>query len=53
MLERATKTFNERLKIVTKWEDVVETLDAKNALIMPWCEREKCEDEIKERSKGK
>lgn len=52
MLVRAQKTFDERLKIVTKWEDVVSTLDAKNALIVPWCEAEKCEDDIKERSKG-
>lgn len=52
MLVRAQETFDSRLKIVTKWEEVVPTLDAKNALIMPWCEVEKCEDDIKERSKG-
>lgn len=53
MLARAQKTFDERLKIVTEWKDVVDTLDAKNALILPWCEREICEDQIKDKSKGR
>ena len=50
MLARATKTFNERVVSVTKWEEVVPTLDAKNILALPWCEREECEDQIKDRS---
>lgn len=52
MLERATATYNDRLKVVTNWEDVVPTLDAKNVLVLPWCENEECEDEIKEKSKS-
>jgi prolyl-tRNA synthetase len=52
MLERAQEVFNSRLKVVTSWDDVVPTLDAKNALVLPWCEGETCEDEIKERSKS-
>jgi prolyl-tRNA synthetase len=52
MLERATATFDDRLKAVTQWDDVVPTLDAKNALALPWCEREECEDEIKKRSES-
>ncbi|ODN75029.1 bifunctional glutamate/proline-tRNA ligase [Cryptococcus amylolentus CBS 6039] len=52
MLARASKTFEERLKVVSKWEEVVPTLDAKNVLVLPWCEGSECEDEIKERSKS-
>ncbi|WVQ78598.1 proline-tRNA ligase [Cryptococcus sp. DSM 104549] len=50
MLERASDKFKSCLKIVTKWEDVVPTLDGKNVLVLPWCEEEDCEDEIKKRS---
>jgi len=37
---------------ISNWDDVVPTLDAKKALVLPWCEEEACEDEIKERSKS-
>ncbi|WWD16234.1 proline-tRNA ligase [Kwoniella shandongensis] len=52
MLARATETFDSRLKTVTNWDDIVPTLDAKNVLVLPWCEDSQCEDDIKERSKG-
>lgn len=52
MYSRAAKTMEERLKIVTNWDDLVPTLDAKNILVLPWCEDEQCEDDIKERSKS-
>lgn len=52
MYTRAKTTMDERLKIVTKWDDLVPTLDAKNILVLPWCEDEQCEDDIKERSKS-
>jgi prolyl-tRNA synthetase len=52
MLARASKKFESCLKVISKWEDVVPTLDAKNALVFPWCEEEACEDEVKERSKS-
>lgn len=52
MYTRAKNVQDERLKLVTKWEDVVPTLDAKNILVLPWCEEESCEDDIKERSKS-
>jgi len=52
MYTRAKNTQDERLKLVTKWDDVVPTLDAKNILVLPWCEQESCEDDIKERSKS-
>ncbi|KAF8501847.1 hypothetical protein JB92DRAFT_3146071 [Gautieria morchelliformis] len=50
MFARAKETFDSRIKTVTAWEDVVPTLDGKNIVVMPWCEVEACEDDIKERS---
>ena len=50
MFTRAKKTYQERLKAVVEWEDLVPTLDNKNVVVIPWCEREQCEDDIKERS---
>lgn len=50
MYNRAREIFDQRLIQVTKWEDVVPTLDNKCVVVMPWCEVEACEDDIKERS---
>ena len=50
MYTRAKTTYMERLRAVTKWDDVVPTLDAKCIVVMPWCEVGTCEDDIKERS---
>ncbi|KAG8774938.1 hypothetical protein FRC15_000900, partial [Serendipita sp. 397] len=50
MYTRAKEIFDQRLIQVTKWEEVVPTLDNKCVVVMPWCEVEKCEDDIKERS---
>ena len=50
MFKRAQDTFFERLRTVTKWEDVVPTLDDKCVVVIPWCEGGKCEDDIKDRS---
>ncbi|KAF7430250.1 hypothetical protein PC9H_005952 [Pleurotus ostreatus] len=50
MFTRARDTYFSRLKPVTKWDDVVPTLDDKCVVVMPWCEVEACEDDIKERS---
>lgn len=50
MFKKAYDTVQERLKTVTEWKDVVPTLDNKCVVVMPWCEEESCEDDIKERS---
>jgi prolyl-tRNA synthetase len=50
MFARAKKTYDERIVKVDKWEDVVPTLNAKNVIILAWCEGSQCEDDIKERS---
>jgi prolyl-tRNA synthetase len=50
MFARAKKTYDERIVKVDRWEDVVPTLNAKNVIILAWCEGSQCEDDIKERS---
>ncbi|KAI5119372.1 hypothetical protein M0805_001048 [Coniferiporia weirii] len=50
MFERAKAMYQSRLKVITNWDDVVPTLDDKCVAVLPWCEVEACEDDIKERS---
>ncbi|KAJ1942425.1 hypothetical protein FBU59_003203, partial [Linderina macrospora] len=50
MLVKARKTMDERVKIVLNWEDFVPTLNNKCLTLIPWCEREECEEQIKDRS---
>lgn len=50
MYKRAYDTMQDRLRVVLRWEDVVPTLDDKCVVVIPWCEQEACEDDIKERS---
>ncbi|KAG8904366.1 hypothetical protein FRB99_001867 [Tulasnella sp. 403] len=50
MYNRAKEVYDARVKPILKWEDVVPTLDAKCAVVIPWCEEAACEDDIKERS---
>jgi len=52
MYDKAKATFEQRLIQVTKWEDVVPTLDNKCIVVLPWCEVGACEDDIKARSKS-
>lgn len=50
MFTRARDVYHSCLKQVTNWDDVVPTLDNKGVAVIPWCEVEACEDDIKERS---
>jgi hypothetical protein len=50
MFIRAKQTFDSCLKEITRWEDMVPALDAKCIAVIPWCELEACEDDIKDRS---
>lgn len=50
MYNHADKEFRAHRKIVTEWDDFTRTLNAKNHVIIPWCESEECEDKIKDRS---
>jgi prolyl-tRNA synthetase len=50
MFTRPRETYFSRLKQVTEWDELVPTLDNKCVAVIPWCEVEACEDDIKERS---
>ncbi|KAJ1758043.1 hypothetical protein LPJ58_002996 [Coemansia sp. RSA 1591] len=50
MLARARKIMDERVKIVLEWADFVPALNSKCLALIPWCEREVCEEQIKKRS---
>lgn len=50
MFTRAKEVYWSRIKQITEWEKVVPTLDDKCVVVLPWCEVESCEDDIKERS---
>ncbi|CAO3577658.1 unnamed protein product [Absidia cylindrospora] len=50
MLQRATAQRDASIIRVEKWEDFVPALNNKNLILMPWCDRMECEDDIKERS---
>ncbi|KJA18725.1 hypothetical protein HYPSUDRAFT_144576 [Hypholoma sublateritium FD-334 SS-4] len=50
MYARAKATYDSRIVAVTDWKHFVPALDSKNIVVIPWCEEEACEDDIKERS---
>lgn len=50
---KAEASFRSHRLNITKWEDVVPALDAKNVVLIPHCLAEKCEDKIKDLTKGK
>ncbi|KAH9477823.1 Putative proline--tRNA ligase C19C7.06 [Psilocybe cubensis] len=50
MFTKAKETYDSHVIEVTKWEDFVPALDGKNIVVIPWCNEEACEDDIKERS---
>ena len=50
MFKRAQDVYFSRLRTVESWENFVSTLDDKCVVVIPWCEAEACEDDIKERS---
>lgn len=50
MFARAKAERDAHVKIVEDWDLVVPTLDAKNLVLMPWCEAPECEESIKKRT---
>ena len=50
LFARAQEAYYSHIKPITNWDDIVPALDAKNVVVIPWCEEEACEDDIKERS---
>lgn len=50
MFNKAKKERDERLVRLETWDKFVETLNSKCMILAPWCEREKCEEDVKDRS---
>lgn len=50
MLQRARDKYNDSITVVENWSDFVPTLNKNHVIVIPWCESEKCEDAIKDRS---
>ncbi|KAI8805078.1 hypothetical protein BJ742DRAFT_821725 [Cladochytrium replicatum] len=46
----AKKERDAHLIRLETWDKFVSTLDGKNLVLVPWCERTECEDDVKERS---
>lgn len=53
MYNKAEAAFRAHRIVITKWEEVIPALDAKNVVLIPCCLTEKCEDKIKELTTGK
>ena len=52
MFEKARNEFHEHIIKVRDWKDFVPALDANNVCLIPWCEKQECEGQIKSRSKS-
>ncbi|KAG0652579.1 Prolyl-tRNA synthetase [Hyphodiscus hymeniophilus] len=52
MYAKAEASFRSHRVVINKWEEVVPTLDSKNVVLIPHCLAEKCEDQIKDSTKG-
>ncbi|KAM0787825.1 hypothetical protein ACM66B_003879 [Microbotryomycetes sp. NB124-2] len=50
MYSRARKTYDDSIIKIEDWKQVVPELNKNHVLVLPWCEVEECEDEIKNRS---
>jgi len=50
---KAEASYREHRKQITKWEDVIPALDAKNVVLIPFCEAIECEDRIKVLTTGR
>lgn len=50
MFEKAKKERDEHVVKITKWEEFVPALDARNLVLAPWCAEIASEDELKKRS---
>ncbi|KAL1655910.1 hypothetical protein SLS61_001473 [Didymella pomorum] len=50
MFAKADRAYREHRVQLTNWDDFVPTLNGKNVCLVPHCEGEKCEDEVKAKS---
>ena len=53
LFARADKTYRTHRIQVTEWQNFVPALNAKNVVLVPHCEGQRCEDQIKEMSARK
>ncbi|CAI2358734.1 unnamed protein product [Moneuplotes crassus] len=51
MYEKAVKERDQRIKKSATWEGFMTELNQRNLVLTPWCDKESCEDNVKERSK--
>lgn len=50
MLQKSNEKIRNKIKTAEKFEEFIEKLNKNNAVLAPWCENDKCEEEIKTRS---
>lgn len=53
MLDKARKGLNDHCVLVDQWDKFGPALEAKNMVLMPWCEGVECEKAIKEKTTRK
>jgi prolyl-tRNA synthetase len=51
MFEKAEKARDDHMKDVSNWEQFMEALNGRNICMAPWCNRQECEVNVKDRSK--
>ncbi len=52
LYDKADAAFKEHRLVITDWDKVVPALDAKNVLLIPFCEEVACEEKIKDITKS-
>ncbi len=52
LYDKADAAFKEHRLVITEWDKVVPALDAKNVVLIPFCEEPACEERIKETTKS-
>ncbi|PQE19493.1 hypothetical protein CJF32_00007473 [Rutstroemia sp. NJR-2017a WRK4] len=52
LYKKAEESFRSHRLVINDWAEVVPALDAKNVVLIPFCLAEKCEDKIKDLTKG-
>lgn len=52
MYNKADEAYKSHRLVLTDWDKVVPALDARNVVLIPFCEVEACEDRIKELTKS-
>ncbi|KAG4304047.1 hypothetical protein PORY_002570 [Pneumocystis oryctolagi] len=50
LYKKAKKKYDESIQIVYEWKDFVPSLNKKKLVLIPWCKRTSCEEEIKKNS---